>query len=918
MRKKITWKRCVSIFMVIACISMYGCTKDTQTDNQVKEEQEEVRAKYSLLETAQRMQSSAFTDKNLTDLCYGMNDPSNVGVIEEEFDDVLYPIPSDKEFDGEIINWDTYSHKGSNIEKLKEILKKVARKNAKGIKVKLNMPKNAVIDLDSSNADSYLFAIVQKGLDGFYLQGNNCTFNVQYDALDYRGLFYFEDGGDIHIQNLTIDYEVATTVTGIIKSYDMENLSVTLEVFPEFNELIERLKDNQGTIYNYLEYSKANKIPKDDGTYVVNSNGTEGTFEGYSISGNSKEGYLLTVNFSEAASLSVKGNGVGDYGNVLFSAYNFNAVNFYDCGNIYLETVTIHTSPSMGIVGWRNKNMYMNGIRIALKEDSRRLITTCVDGIHILQNDGDVQITNTLIENCHDDALNLKSGYWYDFAGYDVLEGTVTIRQRTEGMEMPKPGQAIEFYDNDSFEKKTSLTIESVTGTTRAYIVKVKESLAGLGMDSWDACSVANDSSADLLFKNNIVQNKRNKAIIMMASEAEVANNTFQNIAHGAIYAWAVLDKYNESGICGDSIFKNNKFINGNYETGSQAGDLWIQAAATTYGPAGTIKNIHVENNFFSKSGASSVTLVGVENASVLHNLYYQASRKYEGTESVILLYNSDKIQLEGNYCYCPETANFKGIYPGGTTTIDAIAMKDNEGLAINDGLSGTTTADKQVTVPALGDHKITIDGDMSDWTVGVDVDIVGASTEDQRPATKDMYNDNFKIKMAKITYNKDGIYFGFDLYDNELMFKEIENFWYGDCVELFMTASTDMPNADMRLSRNLYDTLQLVCVPAWKDGFTLVDERTTDTIKAQQDKFEVKVVETEEGYCGEAFISFEFIPGIKEAIDNGQGVVMNCVFADGERVDMQRIQLANVPHIVENNKIVTGASIQYMFSENE
>lgn len=916
MHKGLKCKKLICILLSIICVVMSACANEKEINNE-SEIKEEDSARFSLLEVAQRMQANAYTNKILTDVCYGLNDPSNVGVVEEEFDDVLYQIPSDQEFEGEIINWDTYSHAGSNISKLKAILKEVAQKNAKGIKVKLNMPENQVLDMDTSEADSYAFAIVQKGLDGFYLQGNNCTFNVQYDDLDYRGFFYFKDGGDIHLQNLTVDYEVSTTVTGIIQSYDMENLSVTLKVFPECNEWIDRIKEKEGTIYNYLEYSKANKIPKDDGTYVVNSSGTEETFDGYSIEGNSKDGYLLTVRFNEKAEGSVKGNGVGDYANVLFSGYNYNALNFYDCGNVYLEGLTLHTSPSMGIVGYRNDNMYINGLRLSLKEGSERLITTSTDGLHIMQNDGEVQITNSLIENCHDDALNLKSGFWYDFASYNVLEQTITIRKTSEGIEMPQPGDVMEIYDRDSFEKQASLTVESATGTTHAYVIKVKESLAGLQMDTWKKCAVANDSTAKLIFKNNIVQNKRNKAIIMMASGAEVSNNTFQNIAHGAIYAWAVLDQYNESGIAGDSVFKNNKFINGNYENGAQAGDIYIQASATTYGPSGTIQNMHVENNFFAKSGAASVTLIGVENGMVKNNFYYQSSRVYEGTESVVLLYNADKIEISGNYCYCPENVDFKGVYPGGTTVMEAVVMKDNTGLAIDDG-SSSAAADVEVNVPHLGNQVITIDGDVSDWTTGVDVDIVGASTEDQRSASEDLYKDNFKIKMAKIAYNDKGIYFGFDLYDNEFLFKGVEDFWYGDCVELFMTCSNEMPNADMRLYKNLHDTFQLVCVPAWDSGFTLDEGRTTETIKTQEDKFDVVVTETKEGYCGEVFIPFEVVPGMKEAIDNGEGLVMNCVFADGQRSNAQRVQLANVPHIVENNKIITGTSIRYFFSKSE
>lgn len=917
MRKMIKWKQWGCIFMSVLCVVMCGCREKTPADSPADTPAtEEESAKYSLMETAQKLQASAYADATLTDRCYGLSDPANVGVIKEHFDDVLYPIPSDEEFEGEIINWTEYAYEGDNLLKLKAILAEAAAKNEKGINVKLNMPENEVINIDTYRADSYTHAIVQKGLDGFYLQGNGCTFNVQYRNLDYRGFLYFEDGGDIYFENLTIDYEVNPTVTGVVQAYDMENLSVTLLVSAECNEWIERLKNNEGTIYSYLEYNKANRIPKAGGTYVTDSSGTNTMFDGYSVAGNSRDGYRLTIYFGKAAETYIKANGTGDYCSILFSYYVFNALDFHECGNIYLESITIHSSPSMGIVGFWNENMYINGLRISLKEGAQQCITTNADAIHILQNSGDVQITNSLIENSHDDALNLKSGYWYDLAGYDIMEQTITIARATESVHMPKAGEVLEIYDRESFEQKSALTVESVTGTAMCYIIKVKESLAGLDIENWTDCVVANDSSANLLFKNNIVQNKRNRGIIMMADNAVLENNTFQNIAHGAVFAWAVLDQFNESGIAGDSVFKNNKFMNGNYENAAQVGDIFVQAVASTYGPCGIIKNIQIENNFFAKSGAASVSLVSVEDAVVNNNLYYQPSRVYEGTESVVLLYNADKIVMEGNYCYTPESVALKGVYPGGTTTVGAVTMKDNKGLALGSGAD--FVVDSEINVAYLGDKVITIDGDVSDWTTGTDIDIAGASTEDERSAEEGWYADNFKVKMARLAYNDQGIYFGFDIYDNELLFKGTENFWYGDCVELFMTASTEMPNADMRLYRNLYDTLQLVCVPDWERGFTLEEDRTTESIKAKEDQFEAKVVRTDEGYCGEVFIPFKVVPGFKEAIDNGQGLAINCVFADGERSNMARIQVANVPHLVEQNKKMTATSIRYIFSVDE
>lgn len=918
MCKKIKWKRLGCLLMSLLCIGMCGCEgKEEETVSVAYEETDETaNAKLSLLETIQRLQSTPYKDASLTDLCYGLSDPANVGVDEKTFDDTLYPIPSDEEFDGEIIFWSDVSYKGDNLSKMKAILKEAAEKNAQGIKVKLNMPENEVIDMDTSKADSYAFAIVQKGLDGFYLAGNGCTINIQHQKLDYRGFFYFEDGGDIHFENITFDYEMNPTITGIIESYDMDKLCVTMEIIPECYQWAEHLMKTEGTIYDYIEYNQANRIPKDDGTYVIDSSLANGMFAGYSITGSRSSGYHMTVYFNEQAETYIKANGVGDYAGVLFSGYVFNTLNFYECGTIWLEHVTLHCSPSMGVVGYWNENMYLNGLRIALKEDSQQCITTGADGVHILQNSGDIQITNSLIENTYDDAINIKSGYWYDFTSYDVFERTITLTRTTESVKLPKTGDVMEVYDRQTFEKKAEFTVESVSGSEMSYKIKVKESLTGYDMENWMNCAVANDSSANFVFKNSIIQNKRNRGIIMMTDNAVIENNTFQNLAHGAVFAWGVLDQYNECGIAGDTTFKNNKFININYEQVANVGDIYVQAVAATYGPSGVIQNITVENNLFAKSAATSVALTSVENGTVSNNLFYHPTRKYENNEAVINLFNTEDITIEGNYCHVPESPDLKAVYPGGTTDVMTLALKENTGLEINDG-SGIG-AGEQVQVAALGEQKITIDGDLSDWTTGTEIAILGATTEDERSAEESWYSDNFKVKNAKLTYNEEGIYVGFDIYDNELLFKDTKDFWYGDCVELFVTASNEMPNADMRLYKNLHDTFQMVCVPTWDSGYYLVEERTSESILAQKDRFEVAVVKTNDGYCGEVFIPFEVVPEVKEAIDNGQGITVNCVFADGERSAMNRIQLANVPHIVETNKKTTGTSISYLFFEGE
>lgn len=57
------------------------------------------------------------------------------------------------------------------------------------------------------------------------------------------------------------------------------------------------------------------------------------------------------------------------------------------------------------------ENFYANRFDVALKDD--RIMTATADGYHLQACLGEVKITNSIIENTHDDALNIKSGYYY-------------------------------------------------------------------------------------------------------------------------------------------------------------------------------------------------------------------------------------------------------------------------------------------------------------------------------------------------------------------------------------------------------------------------------------------------------------------------------------------------------------------------
>lgn len=910
----------VLLCFVLAVASLFSasCTdggKDNGKDDQ-RQEQETSEPKRTLKETVNVLQKNAFADSSLDDTCYGLSDEGVVGVNKNDYENqVLYAIPSDNEFEGEIINWNDYDFDGDNFHKFKSILDYAVAKNAQGVKVKLNMPKDGIIDFDTTDGDHGHFAIWQTGLNGFYLQGNGCTFNLQYEKLNWKGFIYFRFCKDVHIENVIVDYEVPNIIYGEIIEYDVSSLSIKIKVDKECNEFVKRAIDNDAKICSYLEFGRATKIPKLGGNYFVDStyDNSGEVFEKYVVNGNETEGYTLTLTVSETQKSQFRSNSVGDLANIAFSYYVYNTVTFDGCERAYCENLTINYSPSMGIVSTGSKNIYFNRLKVAVKEGTNRLMTCCADAVHIYQQEGDVKITNSLIEYSHDDAVNLKSGYFYSFSDFNVKTHEITMTRDTNEMDAPKSGDIIEIYERETFKLKARLTVVSVTGNSLSYVVKVKESLVSLNMGDYDQCVVTNTACSDFLFKNNIVRNKRNRGVLCMARNAVIENNFFNNVAHGAVCLISFMDKFNEATVPSGTTVRNNKLINNNYELSPQ-GDILVSAMTSTGFPSvGVIKDVVIENNFITRNGAAGIALISTDNCTIKNNLLFNVCRMYKEDECAVYLRNSFNVTVEGNYS-SSTSDSLLGILAKGVTDISSIKENNNYNLEISTG----AFVKKTVSV-AYTDKNIGIDGDISEWSdIGTNVEIEGASYEDETKISDLNSLDGFKVKMAKLAWKDDGIYFAFDVSDNELTFETISNFWFGDCVEIIATTFKEYPEEDLQPYKNRKDTIQAVFVPQWiaTDGWNLHSDRTSNDIYANVSKIKGKCVYTESGYAGEMFIPFSLCTDFKEAVDKGESVVFNAVFADAQRNGRVRVQAGNVPHLVERYKKQTSRSVDYVFSK--
>lgn len=850
---------------------------------------------------------------------YGLSDPKSVGVRADGRETAKYAAAADSSFsDGAVFDVVSYiaseGSDGAGLSAAFEAAKTYNEEN--GEKVKIVLPNRTLdVDYDDSSLSDGTYTFVLSGFDGLTVAGGEESVVCIDTGDSWHGGFSFVNCTDVCIDGLRLDYKTLPSLKGIVQGADAENLQVTLKVPDSMTETYNALRDNAalgGTLYSYIDFDAYTDAPKEDGALLIYS---DNMIESYEFTG----GGVIEVKFAEGYRNTFTQPLNGDYVALGFAMYGNNGMNFSGGSDITVENSAVYACPGMAVTVSNVENFYANRFDVSLLED--RAMTSTADGYHITSCTGEVEITNCIIENTHDDALNIKAGYYYSLSGTEASSRTLHISRRTSEIPAPQAEEELRVYAAASFELRGVFTVVSSEATASGYDVVVEERVSG-SVD-WTGCVVTNVSAVpDFLFSDNIVRNKRNRGILVQIPGSVIENNSFENVAQGAVMIHSSLDQFNEATMPSDVTVRNNKFVNNGYLLeDALTGSISVFAIAENaiVAPAGTIYGMQIENNFIARSGNAGISLRGVgkyedNETNVANNLFYNVARvsSSEETECALHLVNCAEINVTDNYNYNTlGSETFAGINALGETDPDYIYLEGNYNLNYREA-----SGEALIVNVAKTDTAITVDGDVSEWAdIGTEIEIRGSSLATGDEILPADYQDYFDVLMAKLTWTDDGIYFAFDLKDNALYFSEAAGFWNGDCVELLMTTELSQPNADMLLYRNDADTLQIAMGATWQKA---LGTRVSDKFSAGFDQIIVSVVQTDYGYRGEMFIPFALADGMKASIDSGSPIAAAIIFADSGRADINRtrLQIGNVPHFVETYKTKTEKMPQYLFVE--
>lgn len=846
---------------------------------------------------------------------FGLSNPDMVGVDLEESKEVLYAPKEDSQYDEVIIAADlSLSQISSVLPGTTEIngytmiqgaINLAKSYNNQGKTVKIKLP-SGQIDVDTTSiATTRAFNL--EGLNGTAIEGNDTTINIQIAELNYKGYMYASNCKNLTIYGITFTEEVGANVTGTVESYDLAEYKATIKIDKAYNETMKRVVASNKSLRSYLEFHKVTKVPLQNGNFAVDN------FKKTEISESNGE-YNVAITFNSAINESQ----LGTLASLQFAQYDVHGITISNSENIYLESLTMNKSYGMGITADGVKNLYLNRFNLVVKEGSKDLMTSCADATHFSLLTGEVKFTNSIIEYSHDDALNIKHGYWYKLDEVISKDRQFTLSKITSEMSLPNVGDKIAVYNEATFEDYGTYTVASAKEESGKMIITVNERPSKTS--TWgNARATFLSNTPSFIFKNNIVRNKRNRGILIQVPNAIIENNTFKNVGHGSIQAGSALDRFNEATLPQEITIRNNKFVGNDYlSNGNLYGDISIFAIANNgvVAPKGTIKNCNIENNFFTENGNACVSLRGVSSSLIKDCFFYNASSSQPSGDAYNCLFslsNTGSLTIEGSYNQYNLGNGLSGIIPQGSTSDEDVELKDNQNIAFQ----VIDDVGPEIDV-AKANGEISIDGSLSEWdSIGAtDIEIRGITDALGVEWQESQLESTFKVNKLMMTHNDNGIYLAFDVFDDKIDCKTVNDFWLGDCVEILASTITNKPNADLSVYKEEGGVIQAAFAPTWesKNYSTIAEVRSNSSYVENKDLLEAKFLINSTGYTGEICFPFTLMPEFKAAIDEGKRIDFAIVIADSERPSHKRIQESNVPHNVESNKTMTARMPQYLF----
>ncbi len=571
-----------------------------------------------------------------TDAFLGLSEPSRVGIQEIEWYQEKYPVPADADCAHvyPVTEYGIAPDGTENAARFNALMEELG--SVEGVK-KVVFP-----------AGVYPFENTLRisGVQDLYICAETDE-GFEISMTEWKQGITVDGCKNIHFNNLAFDYETPTAITGEVVTCDNHAGQVVIKVDDGYDLTDPRYNGGKVVWGSYMEFkldkASGKYIPDARGNLLYNSTGDQ--IKSIADGAYNPETRELTLTFGRTIT-SVK---AGTRVNVAYTMYEYYGMHASGCENVFLENVRFYHTAGMTFGAWNTTNIYLNRFRLSPREGSGRLMTATADGLHFGNCEGEVVLTNSVLEYSHDDCLNIKGSY---AAVTGSGEHTISYNRSTDLR--VEVGEIIDVYETNTFRFAGSFTVTAVDAATATYTVA--ETVTEDFSSGFMVCNAS--KSPKFTAHNCFFGNKRNRGMLIQCRGVEISNCTFRNIVHGAIQILSVADIFAEGIMPRDVVVKNNKFLGNSIE------DVHIFTWGRGGTTPGTIRNVTVENNFFSGTGKYPVDILGGGEITVANNLFSEI----RGVKSSVIIRTSTDITVKDNLSLPARTNGYKTVDADGTT----------------------------------------------------------------------------------------------------------------------------------------------------------------------------------------------------------------------------------------------------------
>lgn len=571
---------------------------------------------------------------------YALTGP--VGTDENRMNsEVLYPAPSDEDC-AEVVYFADYGMNESNSgeDNYAAFLKAMQRLNG------VDGVKKAVFPSGKIRISQ---TVPLGGYRDLYIVGNSTTVVME----SWTSMSYSRDCDGLHFNDLTLDYLYSPIVWGTIDGFDTDKGVITVAVDKSFDMANPIYGINNGGVHRITGYYEMTE--SENGKYKILPDKTIRYGAQDSCRLNSISKNTVDVMFAEGALPDEPV--IGDRVNLVFCQYDACALNFTYCKNVYIEHFTIHKTSGMGLVITYSENAYVNHLDIHPDETSGLTLATSADGIHTIRLAGTFNLTNSVLTGIQDDCLNVCTTY----DRVASIKGNMITFTPVDESTAIKAGHTVEIYDPSTWKMFGSYTVTDVNGTT---LTLDREADAGIK----SGYAIGNVSTATVLTVDNcLFSSSMGRGGLIQSRDTTISHCSFMDLVHPGLRIHAVNDMFREGIVPADITVRDCKFVNCNlFPFYDSIIEVMAYDQNTGMSSMGAIRRISIENNYFSHSAGNAVSLKGVGDSSVRHNLIcdmlndplYNYCVTIGGMmmNAAVGISYTDNTVISDNYIYSPKT----------------------------------------------------------------------------------------------------------------------------------------------------------------------------------------------------------------------------------------------------------------------